>query len=134
MTHKCQSQRLKFHTAELGSEETIEDFAQRIRDLGSGHPEAADDAMMLQRFRKGLKTTLKIQSLAISAGFDEVVSRASQMSEAQSEKQLTEWARKVSEGEPFRNSATATLESLSNPVGPDPDRPNDVRVWNRARK
>jgi Retrotransposon gag protein len=70
---QVQAQRSKFHTARLGTNETIDDFAQRIRDLRTGLPEASEDAMLLQRFMDGLKTTLKLQSLAISAGFDEVV-------------------------------------------------------------
>jgi hypothetical protein len=33
---QVQAQRPKFHTAKLGPDETIEDFAQRIRYLGKG--------------------------------------------------------------------------------------------------
>jgi hypothetical protein len=35
--------------------------------------------MFLKIFREGLTRTLKLQSLAIIGGFDEVMSRASQM-------------------------------------------------------
>jgi phosphoserine phosphatase len=76
---QVQAQRSKLYTENLGPDDTIEDFAQRIRDLGEGLPEAADDAMLLQRFCEGLPAMLKLQSWAISAGFDEVVSRVSQI-------------------------------------------------------
>jgi hypothetical protein len=48
---QVQAQRSKFHTAKLCADETIEDFAQHIRDLGTGLLEAAEDAMFLKIFR-----------------------------------------------------------------------------------
>jgi hypothetical protein len=57
---QVQAQRSKCPTAKLGAEETTEGFAQRIRDLGTGLPAAAKDSMVLQRFREGLLTTLKL--------------------------------------------------------------------------
>jgi hypothetical protein len=131
---QVQAQRSKFHTAKLGPDETVEDFAQRIRGLGTGLPEAADDAMLLQRFREGLPAMLKLQSLAISSGFDEVVSRVSQMSKVQLKKKTSEWVREVSESEQAQCDPAAPLGSRENPAGPDPENPKDVRVWNRSRK
>jgi hypothetical protein len=131
---QVQAQRSKFHTARLGTNETIEDFAQRIRDLGTGLPEAAEDSMLLQRFREGLTTTLKLQSLAISAGFDEVVSRVSQMSEVQGKRRQPEWVNEVQEESAFGYDSSTPPGSQTNPVGPDPVRPGDFRVWNRTRK
>jgi hypothetical protein len=58
-------------------------------------PETAIDSMLLQRFREGLTTTLKLQSLSISAGFDEVVSRVSQISEVQRKRRQLEWVNDV---------------------------------------
>jgi hypothetical protein len=104
---QVQAQRSKFHTARLGTNETIEDFPQRIRDLGTGLPEAAEYSMILQRFREGLTTTLKLQSLAISAGFDEVVSRVSQMSEVQGKRRQPEWVNEVREESAFSYDASA---------------------------
>jgi hypothetical protein len=56
---QVQAQHSRLHTVKLGADETIEDFSQRIRDLGTGLSEAAEDAMLRQSFREGVITTLK---------------------------------------------------------------------------
>jgi hypothetical protein len=80
---QVQAHRSKFHKEWLSTNETIDDLCQRSRDLRTGLRETAEDAMFLKMFGEGLKTKLTLHSLAISADFDEVVSRVSQMSEVQ---------------------------------------------------
>jgi hypothetical protein len=130
---QVQAQHSRLHTVKLGADETIEDFSQRIRDLGTGLSEAAEDAMLRQSFRESVITTLKLHFLAISAGFDEVVSRLSQMSEA-AEETASRVGSKGSENTTFPLDESALPGTLSNPVGPDPRHTKDIRVLNCSRK
>jgi hypothetical protein len=90
--------------------------------------------MLLQRFREGLPATLELQSLGISAGFDEVVSSVFQISEIQLKKTTLEWVREVSESVQAQCDPAAPLGSRENPAGPDQENPKDVRVWKRSIK
>jgi hypothetical protein len=62
------------------------------------------------------------------------VSRVFQMSEVQLRKRQPEWVREVQEESTVIFDEAAPLGTLSNPVGPDPQRPKNIRVWHSSRK
>jgi hypothetical protein len=74
-TAQVQSQRARFSSATMEKDESVEDFAERLRQLSCGLPETTTDDVLLQRLRDGLPSALKVNALAVPGEFDTVVSQ-----------------------------------------------------------
>jgi hypothetical protein len=153
-TAQVQSQRARFTSATMKRDETIGEFAERLRELACGLPETTTDAVLLQRLRDGLPSDLKVSALAVSGEFDEVVSQVGQiadvMAAARPRREPVNMiggagGREYGRVEGTRRTGgTGDVEwardrawprgSRENPVDFNPDDPEDIRPWNRARK
>jgi hypothetical protein len=161
-TSQGQSQRDRFTSAHMARDETVGLLAERLRDLAYGLPETLSDEMLLQRFRDGLHTNLKISALAVTGEFGAVVSQVEQIAEAmaaataararryggsETVNSVTEqagrgWVGGRRSEAPAKERAETDWErdrskprgSVENPVGFSPRDPEDVRPWNRSRK
>jgi hypothetical protein len=161
-TAQVQSQRARFTSARMARDESVGQYAERLRELACGLPETLSDEMLLQRFRDGLSNNLKISALAVTGEFDAVVSQVEQISDAMeaataartrrygggeavnsvTEQAGTSWvggrrsegAAKGSADAEWTRDISKPRGSLENPVGFSPKEPEDVRPWNRARK
>jgi Retrotransposon gag protein len=148
-------QRGKFYGAKMGRDETVEDFAERLRELSCGLPEQVTEHVLLQRMVEGLPNELKLQAAVASSDFDVAVGQLSQLSELMEAR-----ARRRHEGrevvnhigervtprelgardanrsadKEWRRDRAAPRGSLENPVGFDPTNPQGVRPWNRSRQ
>jgi hypothetical protein len=76
------TQRARFTAVVMQKDETVEEFAERLRGLACGLPEATSDEVLLQRLRNGLTSSLKVNALSVSGEFDAVVSQVGQIAEA----------------------------------------------------
>jgi hypothetical protein len=76
------TQRARFTAAVMQKDETVEEFADRLRGLDCGLPEATSDDVLLQRLRDGLPSSLKVNALSVTGEFDAVVSQVGQIAEA----------------------------------------------------
>jgi hypothetical protein len=74
-------QRRKFYGAKMGRDETVEDFAERLRELSCGLPEQVSEHVLLQRMAEGLPKELKLQAAVASSDYDVAVGQLSQLSE-----------------------------------------------------
>jgi hypothetical protein len=80
-TAQVLSQHARFTSATMKRDETVEEFAERLRELACGLPETTTDGVLLQRQRDGLPSSLKVSALAVSGEFDEVVSQVGQIAD-----------------------------------------------------
>jgi hypothetical protein len=76
------TQRARFPAAVMQKDETVEEFAERLRGLASGLPETTSDDVLLQTLRDGLPSSLKVNALSVTGEFDAVVSQVGQIAEA----------------------------------------------------
>jgi hypothetical protein len=149
-----QSQRARFTSATMKRDETVEEFAERLRELACGLPETTTDAVLLQRLRDGLPSALKVSALAVSGEFNEGASQVGQiadvMAAARPRREPVNMiggagGRKYGKVEGTRRTGgTGDVEwaldrarprgSRENLVVFNHDDPEDVRLWNRARK
>jgi Retrotransposon gag protein len=141
------TQRARFTAAVMQKDETVEEFAERLRGLACGLPEATSDDVLLQRLRDGLPSSLKVNALSVTGEFDAVVSQVGQIAEAitaaSSKTRHAGFAREhvnVVRGkdretgdQEWSRDRSRPLGSLENPVGFSPANKEDVRAWNRAR-
>jgi Retrotransposon gag protein len=151
---QVQSQRARFTSVVMKRDETVEEFAERLRQLACGLPGTTRDEVLLQRLRDGLPSALKVNALAVTGEFDAVVSQMGQIADAmaavRSRREHVN-ANGGADGREFgklggtrRTGGAGEIEwirdrtrprgSRENPVGFSPDDPEDVRPWNRARK
>jgi hypothetical protein len=147
-------QRGKFYGERMGKDETVDDFAERLRDLSCGLAEKVTEHVLLQRMVEGFPMDLKLQAAVASSDFDVAVGQIAQLSELMAIK-----TRKRYEGregvsnvkeragrrggmrgvgavadQEWRRDRAAAGGSLDNPVGFDPENPEDVRPWNGSRQ
>jgi hypothetical protein len=66
----------------MKKDETVEEFAERLRQLACGLPMTTTDDVLLQRLRDGLPSALKFNALAVKGEFDSVVSQVGQIADA----------------------------------------------------
>jgi hypothetical protein len=81
-TAQVQSQRARFTSATMKKDESVKEFAERLRQLACGLPETTTDEVLLQRLRDGLPSALKVNALAVTGKFDSVVSQVGQIADA----------------------------------------------------
>jgi hypothetical protein len=62
----------------MKKDETVEEFAERLRQLACGMPETTTDNVLLQRLSDGLPSALKFNALAVTGEFDTVDSQVGQ--------------------------------------------------------
>jgi Retrotransposon gag protein len=74
-TGQVQSQPAWFTSATMKKDKSVEEFAERLRQLACGLPETTTDDMLFQRLRDGLPSALKVNALAVTGEFDTVVSQ-----------------------------------------------------------
>jgi hypothetical protein len=147
-----QSQRARFTSATMRKDESVEEFAERLRQLACGLPVTTTDDVLLQRLRDGLPSALKVDALAVTGEFDNVVSQVGQIADAMEvmrprREQVnavggaiehTNGNRKGmshtvgTSDEEWTRARTKPRESRDNPVGFNANDPEDVRPWNRA--
>jgi hypothetical protein len=110
--------------------------------------------VILQRLSDSLPSTLKVNALAVTGKFDTVVSQVGQIADAMAAiRTRREQDNAVGEANEYTNGnrkginqtvgtsdeewtrdSTKTRGSRENPVGFNPNDPEDVRPWNRARQ
>jgi hypothetical protein len=149
-----QSHRARFTSATMKRDETVEEIAEWLRELACELPETTTDVVLLQRLRDGLPSALKFSAFAVSGEFDEVVSQVGQIGDVlAAARPRREPANMIGGGGgreygkvegTRRTGGTGDVEwsrdrvrprgSRENPVGFNPDDPEDVRPWNRPRK
>jgi hypothetical protein len=153
-TAQVQIQRARFTRATMKKDESVEQFAERLRQLTYRLPETTTDDVLLQRLRDGLPRTLKVNALAVTGEFDTVSSQSGQIADAMAvmrprREQVnavgatiehTNGKRKgmshtvVTRDEEWTRDRTKPRGSRDSPVGFHSNDPDDVRPWNRARK
>jgi Retrotransposon gag protein len=79
---QVQNQRGKFYEARMKRGESVEEFAERLRDLAVGLPESIDDYVLQQRLIAGLPEYLKVPAATASTDFDTAVTQLGQVAEA----------------------------------------------------
>jgi hypothetical protein len=160
---QVQSQRGKFYEARMKRGESVEEFAERLRELACGLPESIDDCVLQQRLIAGLPDYLKVPAATASTDFDTAVTQLELVMEAMSSSTIrrrhgvAEQVNEVLEGERdgFRFNAASQRGSVSwtgretveetrdrskpagsreNPVGFDPKKPEEVTPWNWSRR
>jgi hypothetical protein len=62
--------------------ESVEEFAERSRELAVGLPESVDDYVLQQRLIAGLPEYLKVPAATASTDFDTAVTQLGQVAEA----------------------------------------------------
>jgi hypothetical protein len=136
----------RFTAAVMQKDETVEEFAERLRVLACGLPEATSDDVLLQRLRDGLPNSLKVNSLSVTGEFDAVVSQVCQIAgaitAASSKTRHAGFAREhvnVVRGkdretgyQEWSKDRSRPLGSLENPLVFSPANKENVRDWNRA--
>jgi Retrotransposon gag protein len=153
-TAQVQSQRARFISATMKKDESVEEFAERLRQLASGLPETTTDDVLLQRLRDGLPSALKVNALAVTGEFYTVVSQVGQIADAMAvmrprREQVNAVGGAIERTNGKRKGMSHTVGtrdkertgdrtkprgSRKNPVGFNPNDPEDVRPWNRARQ
>jgi hypothetical protein len=148
------SQRARFTSATMKKDGTVEEIPERLRQLACGLPETTTDYVLLLRLRDGLPSALQVNELALTGEFDTVVSQVGQISDAMAAlRPRREQANAVGGAGDYtngnRNGTSHTIgrsdeewtrdrtkprRSSENPVGFNPNDPEDVRRWNRARQ
>jgi hypothetical protein len=128
---QVQAVRSRFASAKVEPGEAIEVFANRLRQMAGGLPETVGEDALLQRFRDGLPRRLKLSALTMSGGYDDIVSRVSQIEAALT---LTRSMEGVDEIEDEPLPTRPKRGTRENPVGPDPDDPDaSVPEWLREK-
>jgi hypothetical protein len=74
----------------MKKDESVEEFAERLRQLACELPETTTDDVLLQRLRDGLPSALKVNALAVTRDFDTVVSQVGQIADAMAVRGLSE--------------------------------------------
>jgi hypothetical protein len=59
----------------MKKDESVEEFAERLRQLACRLPKTTMDDVLLQRLRDGPPSALKVNTLAVTGEFDTVVSQ-----------------------------------------------------------
>jgi hypothetical protein len=65
----------KVYEARMKREESVEEFAERLRELACGLPESIDDHVLQQRLIAGLPDYLKVPAATASTDFDTAVTQ-----------------------------------------------------------
>jgi Retrotransposon gag protein len=153
-TAQVQSQCARFTSAAMKKDETVEEFAERLRQLACGLPEMTTDDVLLQRLRDGLPSALKVNTLAVTEEFDTVVSQVGQIADAMAAMRARrEQVNAVGGAGEYTNgkrkctshtvgtsdvigpaTAPSPVGIAKNPVAFKPSDPEYVRPWNRARQ
>jgi hypothetical protein len=153
-TAQVQSQRARFTSATMKKEETVEEFAERLRQLACGLQKTTTDDVLLQRLRDGRPKALKVNALAVTGEFDTVVSQVGQISDEMAalrprreQVNAVGWPGEYANGkrkgtrhtvgtsdEEWTRGRTKPRGSRENPVGFNSINPEGVRPWNRARQ
>jgi Retrotransposon gag protein len=81
---QVQSQRGKVYEARMKRGESVEKFAERLRELACGLPESIDDHVLQQRLIAGLPDYLKVPAATASTDFDTAVTQLELVMEAMS--------------------------------------------------
>jgi Retrotransposon gag protein len=151
---QVQKQREKVYEARMKREESVEEFAERLRELAAGLPESIDDYVLQQRLIAGLPEYLKVPAATASTDFDTAVTQLGQVAEAMTTSASRrrygsgEQVNEVRDGVPAGRRAVGELQdgtvgirdrskprdSGENPVGCDPNKPEEVTPWNWSRR
>jgi hypothetical protein len=128
---QVQAVRSRFASAKVAPGEAIEVFANRLRQMAGGLPETVGEDALLQRFRDGLPRRLKLSALTMSGGYDDIVSRVSQIDAALILTRSVEGVNEIMD-EPL--PTRPNRGTRENPVGPNPDDPDaSVPEWLREK-
>jgi hypothetical protein len=151
---QVQSQRSKFYEACMNRGESVGEFAERLRELAVGLPESIEDFVLQQRLIVGLPEYLKVPAATASTDFYTAVIQLGQVAEALSNSTSKrrygsgEQVNEVRDGTPVGRRGEGGNQdgtggfrdrrkprgSRENPVGFDPNKPEEVAPWNWSRQ